>query len=173
MKPKLVIAAAVVGVVVGYAIAAPYITVNRIGSALKKNDADALSQYVDFPAVRQSLKDGLKAAMTEKAVRSVIEANPFASLGAMLAGAIADKIIDAMVTPAGLRRLLSEGNLESAMSVVNRSNEDSDYSLPETSMAYESLDSFAVVVGDEDDGDNLKLILKRNGFSWKLSEIRL
>ena len=170
MRLKLVIPAVVGIVVLGYAIGAPYITAYRIGSALEENDEEALSQHVDFPAVRQSLKDELNAAMAEYAAE---EDNVFASLGAMFVGAMADRVIDAIVTPAGLRRLLRDGDLESAMSDVSESGEDPDSSMPEVSMSYESLSSFAVTVGEDDQGDHVKLILKRNGFSWKLSEIRL
>ena len=171
MRLKLILLV-LVGVFLSYAVASPYITAYRIGSALQNNDAAALSQHIDFPAIRQSLKDELNAAMTEKAAQEA-ETNPFASLGALLAGAIADKFIDAIVTPAGLRRLLKEGRLDPSMSVENQSNEDDGYSLPKASMSYESLDSFVVVMGDDDDTDNPKLVLKRSGLSWKLSEIRL
>lgn len=170
MRLRFVLFAVFGGLILGYAIAAPYITVYRIRTALETNDAEALSQHVDFPAIRQSLKDELNAAMTEQAVEN---ANPFASLGALLVGGLADRVIDALVTPAGLRRLLRDRNLESAMSGVTEALTDPDSSMPEVSMSYESTSSFAVTVGEDDQSDNLQLILKRDGLNWKLSEIRL
>lgn len=170
MRLKHVLLAVFGVLILGYAVAAPYVTAYRIGTALENNDAEALSQHVDFPAIRQSLKDELNAAMTEQAAEN---ANPFASLGALLAGALADRVIDALVTPAGLRRLLRDGNLESAMSGVTEAHRDPDSSMPEISMSYESMSSFAVTVGEDGQGGNLKLILKRDGLNWKLSEIRL
>ena len=40
-----------------YVAAAPYITVYQMKSAAESRDGEALSEHIEFPSVRQSLKD--------------------------------------------------------------------------------------------------------------------
>ena len=172
MKPSVKIAAliALVLLVAGYALAAPYITAYEIGSAIENNDADALAQHIDFPALRQSLKDELKAAMA-KNVTQELDENPFATLGALFAGTIIDRMIDALMTPAGLRMFLKGGTFDPK--ALSQSDDESNYKLPETSMSYESLRSFCVTVKPDGMDNHIELILKRDGLDWNLAEIRL
>lgn len=37
-----------------YVVAAPYITVHQMKEAAKRRDGESLSEYIDFPSVRQS-----------------------------------------------------------------------------------------------------------------------
>ena len=62
----------VMGVVVGallaavmYAVASPYIAVNAMHQAAIERDADTLVEYIDFPQVRQNLKDQLNSKKIE------------------------------------------------------------------------------------------------------------
>ena len=57
LKPKLIAALAVAVVAaVGYAYASPYVALGRLKSAIDARDAQAISAYVDFPALRIGLK---------------------------------------------------------------------------------------------------------------------
>ena len=46
----------------------PYLTYRNIRAAADNNDTAALSEYIDFPSIRKSLKDNFKAKIeiTEK-----------------------------------------------------------------------------------------------------------
>ena len=63
-KGKLALGVAA-GLFAAYMFAAPYITVYQIKSAAENNDATTLSEYIDFPSLRQSYK-GQITAMLEK-----------------------------------------------------------------------------------------------------------
>ncbi len=90
----------------------PYHTITKFEDALRAADKDALERIVDFPAVRQSLKNQMKAKMSadalggargEKGADAVEQAKVATAL---FAGAVADKVIESMVTPATVTRLL-------------------------------------------------------------------
>ena len=90
----------------------PYRAIAKFEDALRVADQDALERIVDFPAVRQSLKDQFKARMTADAVdaarsdKTARAAEQAKMATAILAGAVADKVIESMVTPAAVTRLL-------------------------------------------------------------------
>jgi hypothetical protein len=94
----------------------PYYTADRLEAAFRAADKDALDRLVDFPAVRQSLKDQFKAKLAgdamEKGAKSAptkpgaAAAKPMEIAPALLTGAVADKVIDSMVTADGVARFL-------------------------------------------------------------------
>jgi hypothetical protein len=96
----------------------PYHTANKLEAALRSADKDALERLIDFPAVRQSLKEQMKAKMASEVSPSAMQ-NPGGNavqakyVSAMLTGAVADKVIDALVTAESIVRFLK---LEKAVS---------------------------------------------------------
>lgn len=54
------------GVLVLYLAAAPYITVYRLKVAADKRDGADLSEFIEFPSVRQSFKDQLNAHLAQE-----------------------------------------------------------------------------------------------------------
>lgn len=174
LKVGLAIAA---GVFATYAVAAPYITVYEIKSAAEARDGEALSEYIEFPSVRQSIKDQLNAQFAKEMANDPgMKGNPFAFLGAALAGTMVDKAVDAYITPAGISQLLegekpNPGSGGSAQPTAGASGAERK-PLPNASMSYESFDKF-VVNFKLDGGSDGKLILRRRGIGWKLVDIIL
>lgn len=89
----------------GWYYATPYLAFNGMKEAADKGDAQALSAYVDYPALRDNLKASLKGR-TGGGDRQPGEGNPIAAFGARLLGAAIDTVVDAMVTPDALALLL-------------------------------------------------------------------
>lgn len=151
-----------------YVAAAPYIAVHQMKYAAASRDGEALSEYIEFPSVRQSLKDQMNAAFM-KEMTNELEGNPFAAVGAAFAGMMVDKLVDAYVTPAGITQLMLGENPNQ-----NESGEPAGDSAQEpfanASMSYDSLSKFVVTVKG-DTGDEGKFILRRRGIGWKLTEI--
>jgi tetratricopeptide (TPR) repeat protein len=81
-------------------------SLNNLFIGMREGDERIISRYVDFPSIRSSLKDQLKAVAT-KQMRECPKDNDFCEI---IAGAIVDKIIDAavdaLVTPSGVSRLI-------------------------------------------------------------------
>jgi hypothetical protein len=155
-----------------YVAAAPYITVQQMKSAAENHDGEALSEYIEFPSVRQSLKDQMNAMFAKKmAEDEKMKDNPFAALGAVFAGMMVDKLVDSYVTPAAITQLMAgEKPQPTAGQSEETPNSSSRKPLADASMSYESLDKFVVRVKGNDGGEG-KFVLRRRGLSWKLTEI--
>src|SRR3989442_6257184 len=65
MKPKTLARAlaALCVAAAGLLYASPYIALHQIGKAVERRDAQALSGYVDFPALRESIKGQMMASL--------------------------------------------------------------------------------------------------------------
>jgi len=164
-----------VGLLVIFAIylyASPYIALYNIKNAAEQKDADKLSGYIDFPSVKQSIKDQVKAAMVEELAASDKQ-DGFEALGTMLAAAMIDPIIDGLVTPDGValmlqgQKLVFDLNNDTPEGVPEAKNDDIDYKA-----GYLSFNRFKVEIIDANDPDeSLDVIMHRDGLSWKVTRI--
>ena len=167
-RGKWIGTAALVIVLLGYLAATPYITVLKMKWAAENHDGEALSEYVDFPSLRQSLKDNLNVALASRA-----QENPFAALGAILGGMVVDKLVDAYVTPAGIIALMSGARIETGRISELTGQADAKQPFSNPSLSYESLSKFSVEVRSNETDEGVKFILRRDGIGWKLTEIVL
>ena len=72
-KGKKVILGVVMLSAAAYIVAAPYITVYQMKTTAENHDGEALSEYIDFPSVRQSLKEQMNVMVTNKMrIRKII-----------------------------------------------------------------------------------------------------
>ena len=164
-----------VGLLVIFAIylyASPYLVLNNIKNAAQQGDADKLSGYIDFPSVKQSMKDQVKAAMVEELAASD-EQDGFEALGTMLAAAMIDPLIDGLVTPDGVALMLQGQKLDFDLNndkpedKPEVKNEDIDYKA-----GYLSFNRFKVQIIDADDpNESLDVIMHRDWLSWKVTRI--
>jgi hypothetical protein len=162
----------VAGLLAAYVAAAPYITVHQMKSAAQRRDGEALAEHIEFPSVRQSLKDQLNASFLKQMANDKKMAdNPFAALGAAFAGVMIDRIVDAYVTPAGLAQLMAGEKPQIESTPHGEAPDDTRRDLlVNASMSYESLDKFVVRIANAD-GQEGRLVLRRRGFGWKLTDI--
>ena len=90
---------------VGFIFIGPHLTLYQIKSAAENGDGEALSEHIDFLALRQSLKDQMNVAVGKKMVEQADD-NPFAALGAALGGMMIEKIVAMYITPTGITELM-------------------------------------------------------------------
>ena len=152
-----------------YVAAAPYITVYQMKSAAESRDGEALSEHIEFPSVRQSLKDQMNSMFMKEMAKDEMKDNPFAALGAAFAGVIVDKMVEAYVTPAGITQLMSGEKPKTAQGGESGSG-SARKPLSDASMSYESLDKFVVKI-KSNSAEEGKFVLRRRGIGWKLTEI--
>jgi len=155
-----------------YLYASPYIALYNIKNAAEQKDADKLSGYIDFPSVKQSLKDQVKAAMAEELAASD-EQDGFEALGTMLAAAMIDPIVDGLVTPDGVALMLQGQELDFGLDDKTTKDEPK---VKDTNIDYKagylSFNRFKVQIIDADDTDeSLDVIMHRDGLSWKVTRI--
>lgn len=162
-------------------VAWPYVTAYRLKAAVKSGDTAALADLIEFPTLRQGLKEQLNAAMLARlAAEPGGDSGLLAGLGlAALAGTFIDKAVDTYVTPAGVARLVAGDRLE--LQSGDRSNaagaatdgpgaEPTREPFADAKMAYESFDRFVVTVPGEA-GEANRFVLRRRGLGWKLTDI--
>ena len=164
-----------VGLLVIFAIylyASPYLVLNNIKNAAEQGDADKLSGYIDFPSVKQSMKDQVKAVMV-KELTSSKEQDGFEALGTMLGAAMIDPLIDGLVTPDGVALMLQGQKLDFDLNndtpedKPKGKNEDIDYKA-----GYLSFNRFKVQIIDADNSDeSIDVIMHRDWLSWKVTRI--
>ena len=154
-----------------YFVLSPLLTVYQMRSAAERRDGEALAEHVEFPAVRQDLKDQLNVALG-MSMAEEMEDNPFAVLGGLLGGVIIDKMVDAYVTPAGITQLMQGEVPEESSTGDGSMGEPRERPFEGARYRYEAWNRFSVTVMD-DDGDEVKFTLRRRGIGWKLTGIRL
>lgn len=153
----------------------PYLAVYNMKKAAEAKDADALSSYVDYPSLRETLKANFNAKMASEVAKSQT-GNPFEALGSALAAALINPMIDALVTPESLAMLMKGEKPQ--LDKSGRESTDkakSDESNTETSMSYKGFNRFVVKVKGKDNTEApVEFIFKRDGLiSWKLTSLRL
>ncbi|TPG40517.1 DUF2939 domain-containing protein [Sphingomonas koreensis] len=168
LKTIFVILALVVVLFVAAYAASPLLAVRGFVGAARSGDADRLEANVDFPAVRESLKSRLGAALMGHIQNDPeMKDNPFAGLATMMGPAIVDRMIDTIITPDGIAAMVRQGKLHQDSSAAKTPAEHVDYGY-----SYLSLDRFRVTLNGKDAANPLKLIFERRGlFSWKLVKI--
>ncbi|MGC1816451.1 MAG: DUF2939 domain-containing protein [Casimicrobiaceae bacterium] len=161
----------------------PYWAANEMHVAAQAGEGDRLAAYVDFPAVRESLRSQLQADSTKPAQTEGFKPSPFTGLSEMLAGGMINVVVDSMVTSEGLVNILSHGTPTHAdPNATPPANTSTDGKCgaesgkpPRIEHHYESLHVFKVEMYDpQTDKPMLTMLLNReNLFGWKLKSIRL
>ena len=150
----------------------PYWTIHKMKRAAINKDSDAFSEYVDYPSLRESFKAMLNASMASE-MATDLSGNPFEALGAALAAAMVNKIVDAYVTPESLAMMMRGEKIQ-----MNKSGEikksSSKKANIKTQGSYKSFNRFGLRAKEIDSSEKIvDLIFKRDGIiSWKLYAMR-
>jgi hypothetical protein len=139
----------------------PAWTLKGMKDAAQSQDADALNAYIDYPALRESLKAELTARMMAEARK---DKSGFAALGMAFGSAVMGPMIDGLVSPSGMRAVLLASSYEkapaaSALHVPNR-----------PVIVRRNFSEFLVTAKDR---PNSGLVFRRHGLSWMLSGVEL
>lgn len=147
----LVLAVVAVG---GWAWGSPYYTLWQMKRAAEARDVEALVSHIDFPEVRESVRNQLADRMGHEGGGVV---------GALLRSGIGSTLVDAAVSPAGMRFIFAAAPLA-------ESEPDTPIKLKASEMRYQrtGFDRFHLTRAD---GASLEFRL--HGLAWKLVEIRL
>lgn len=150
----------------GYFYASPYLVLNSIKGAVKSGDSEKVSAYIDFDSVRQSFKSQMNAYMVKEIGSK--DTNGFEAFGTMMASAMVDKMVDAVVTPEGMTLMLQGKNVKESLTGNSsdiKNSESNDQQL-DYSTRYLSMNKFEVTFKRKDDDKELKVIMERDGLSW-------
>ncbi|NML99534.1 DUF2939 domain-containing protein [Paraburkholderia sp. RP-4-7] len=185
----------------GFGYASPYMALNNLKRAADARDTQTVNEYVDFPALRESLKQQVTGVLTRR-LDAHGNGNPFAAIGAMIGVALIGPLVDAYATPDGVAALLNgmppRGNpgerppvppapaapapAEPAPSVAgntangpaNSVNSATPPQPPQTTAGYRGLNEFVVTYQHGAGDARYSAILRREGlFTWKLAAVNL
>jgi hypothetical protein len=159
--------ATIVGAIVGAGVyTVPYFALDNLKKATTNRNAEALAQEIDFPALRTSVKENVKAQI----IKQMAGGNtPVKGLDAATVDKIVNPMVDKLVTPEGLGELMMD---KVPGATIDLSNLEKNIANSEVKMGYESFDRFVVRITDKvDRTKDVSLILKRDGLAWKLSGI--
>lgn len=169
------LAAALAAVAAGYVIS-PFAATWSLAAAAKSGDRDRIEQLVDFPRVRSNLKDQVSARLLAGTGSDLSPRRPLGVLAAVLLPALADRVIDRLVTPDAIAAMLKPAAVpaDGADAGAARAS-DAHAGKAAWGYGYLGLDRFRVTVSDPARGDGpVALTLERRGlFSWKLIRVDL
>jgi len=151
---------------VGAYAASPYTAASGFTGALEEYDAQAASEYIDYPSVRQGVKDDMNAEIAQMTLDS--DGDPFAVAGAAFAGSLVSGMIDGFISPSGLEKILERAESKKSENFMKVGYETQ----------YDGIDRFLVRIVRNVEGreiaNPLVLTFERRGlFSWKLVKIDL
>ncbi|MPW18386.1 DUF2939 domain-containing protein [Paraburkholderia sp. CNPSo 3157] len=185
----------------GFAYTSPYISLDRLKRAADARDVETVNEYVDYPALRESLKLQVTGLLTRR-LDVQHNGNPLAAIGAMIGVALIGPLVDAYATPDGVAALLNgmpprgepgerpppppaappdnsaqppaPGASSSNSTNNNTSNGTPPPQPPETSAGYRGINEFVVMYQHGVGDTRYSAIFRRQGlFSWKLSAVDL
>ena len=162
-----------------YVAAGPYLAIRAIRAAVQAQDASALAEQVDFPALRGSLKAQLVDAMVRKAGADA-QSSLLGAIALRIGTGVANTAVDAMVNPAGLAALMEGRRVwRDARDSFSRPATGTDGMpvaeappLQDADYRYESPSRFTATIHD-DEGHPVVFVLQRKGLRWRLADIRL
>ena len=129
--------------------------------AAQSRDADALNAYIDYPALRESLKAQLMARMTTEARK---DKSGVGGLARALGAVTLEPLVNILVSPAGMRALLAntEEDVGPAASALR---------VPKQPVILRR--SFSEFIVTPKEQPNSGLVFKRHDLSWMLSGVEL
>lgn len=185
-----------------FAYASPYLVLSRLRDAVQARDADGINRYVDYPALRISLKQQVTQMLSQRVDSEKLQ-HPLAALGALVGMAFVSPLVDAYATPDGVAALLNgmppRGEPGEAPPSVTREQPEpapqsqvapssSPSSLPDSASAsaqsnvsrakastgYRDMNTFAVTYTRGTASEPYSVIFHRRGwFSWQIDAVEL
>ena len=140
----------------------PAWTLKGMKDAAQSRDADALNVYIDYPALRDSLKAELMTRMMDEAQK---DKSGLGTLGMALGSAMMGPMIDGLVSPAGMRAALLASRQENAPPAASALHVPK-----EPVIVRRNFSEFLVTAKDQ---PNSGLVFRRHGLSWMLSGVEL
>ncbi|MCA0201663.1 MAG: DUF2939 domain-containing protein [Proteobacteria bacterium] len=161
-KIYIAVAAAVVLLLAGYVAAGPYLALNGIRDGIVAQDEAVLAEHIDFPVLRESMKEEIAGVMTARMAERAGGDPEMAAMGQLFASKMVEVMVDKVVTPQGLAMLTSTKEASQELT--------KDNVLADLNVAYEGLNRAVVTQANKPDA---KLVLSRQGLKWRLTGVRL
>lgn len=157
-----------------YWFASPIFAVRNLKAAIVDSDEPALGEMIDFPVLRENLKDQLKLATDRWAFE---QGSTEAIAGMALTWPIVERLIDFYVTPAGIVQMSTKVDVPDdadlpfaalSGSIGARILNQEDFVIDR------GLRSFSLVIQTKNEkGDEIEVVFEGNGLQWVLVNVIL
>jgi hypothetical protein len=149
-----------------YYFASPFYALHALKSAVASGDSDALGNHIDFPSLRDSIKQEFKAEMMSGQPQGTGPNSVFTAIGNNIASTMVDNWIDAGATPAGtLKYLSSFGNGDAFSNYPPNPNPTITFDVPIEHAGFDSLTDFRFTYLE------YKLHMHFYGMGWKIYRV--
>ena len=185
----------VIVAVIVVAYASPYLVLSRLRDAAQARNAETINHYVDYPALRASLKQQVTQMLSRRVDNEKLQ-HPFAALGALVGIAFVSPLVDAYATPDGVAALLegmpprgepgevppSAGDQQPEQAGQTPPLQQAPASAPgepaaahaKGSAGYRDMNTFAVTYTRGTADEPYSVIFHRRGwFSWQIDSVEL
>jgi hypothetical protein len=179
MKSKKIwwtLAATLAFLIAGWTYYSPYYAIHQLQKAAEEGDPVALTQYVDFPALRDSVRGQIVERMRSSMGDN--KDNPFANVGAAFAIAMVGPVVDATVTPQAIAAMtkgktpLPEQQKTPTEATASETAQSSEDESIKVQRGYVDFNRFEITTTNTGmSGKASKVIFLRQGFGWKLVAI--
>lgn len=142
----------------------PGYAMQQLREAAVAGDKQELAERVDFPAVRESLKNQFKVAMMAKLKED--QDNPFAGLAAMMVGPMIDGLLETAISPEGVKGLVEHGKFQ-------KQGETATGPEAKWNIERDGLNRFRVTPEVEQGENAPTIVFIRDGLGWKMVDIEL
>lgn len=150
--------ALVIALACGY-VAYPHWTLHRLAVALAERDEVTLARLIDWPQVRQGMKEDFKAVLYGAAVAQ--KDSPLALVGVTLGAHMAEGMIDAMIGPRWLTQMdRRDGTLQEIKAAIGYAE-------------FETPVRFRVDVRLPGVPEAVTILLAFDGVAWKVTRASL
>ena len=181
MRRKLtIISICLACLVAGLLYSLPYIRVYQIISAVQGQDYDRLASYIDFPRLRQGLKEQVQSSLP-----AADRPNELDRIRRAMTAQVVEQTIEQLITPKGLVAVFYQywaGRKDSALPQAKAEQGVSSGSfktmallaalLQQAQCRYASPSEFRIVLRDATK-QPLTVVLTRNGLSWQWSRLEI
>ena len=172
------IVALLVAMVGGGFYATPYIAVHNMQQAAQARDSVALNQYIDYPAVKESLKLSMNSEMNKVLLKNKTDSgmNAFAT---MFASAFVSPMIDIIVTPENIAMMLQADTPKAIdtddKSTPNQAEKPVDRNDVISHKSYQDFNHFVVTLAKADHPNSaFTFTFERHGLiNWKLKGLAI
>ena len=143
----------------GWLWGSPYLTLLQLKKAADARDLTAISARIDYPAVREDLKTQLRERLGDD------KGSALDRLGAAVAKRFADPVVDAAITPEGMRALFASAAVAQAARPSLASAKPG-----EMRVRRDGLGQFSLTTAN---GAGPEVVFELQGLTWRVTAVRL
>lgn len=143
----------------GWLWGSPYLTLLHLKKAADARDLAAISERIDYPAVRADLKTQLRERLDRR------EGSALEQLGEAIAERLADPVVDAAVTPEGMRALFASAAVAKAARPSLGAVDPRELRVRRDGLGRFTLTSV--------NGSSPEVVFTLQGLTWRVTAVRL